>query len=787
MPATMSRMNPVIHFLLIGKHERRSSSPFFDYQWYEKCNTDVVMSGMDPYVHFACYGCAENRSPSPLFDPARYLAENPDVRASPYNAFQHFVMYGESEGRTTYHYVDTTIRKGNAAGEPEPIDYEKAIRELKPVRPRGAGIDVVIPVYRAKDETLSCIWHVLKSKNRASFSLTVIDDCSPEPELSQSLRRLAGAGYFTLIRNETNLGFVKSVNLGMQSAGRRDVILLNSDTEVYGDWIDRLQEQIYRDETYGTATPLTNSGTICSYPHFVRDNTIALEVPYEYLDRLAHENNASMKPIPIPTAVGFCMYIKRRTLDEVGYFDEEAFGTGYGEENDFCLRAQAAGWIDVLVPNVFVRHLGSTSFLDQKVERVRHASSVIGSRYPSYHRDVQRFIGSDPLRPARATLDEARLRRCKGRKNVLIITHTRGGGTEQQVQEEISRMARQGISVFQMRAHAGSRRYVLHAHADAPDLPNLPALSIADDVAEILDLWTELGISEIHVHHIADFGLSGAAHIGDLLEQSGRPWRYVIHDYLSICPRINLADASGLYCGEPDAEGCRQCLLRNRSEFGVRNVSSWRARQYRLLAGATEIIVPNADVSRRLRRYFPDLSITTIPHDDTRPPARPERRHRDKGEPLRIGAVGAISDIKGLPVLIACARHAKRHNLPLQFVIVGYTSDDAAAREAGIEITGPYSNAKVQEIISESRLDAIFLPSTCPETFSYTLSIAFVSGLEIFAFGIGAVEHRLDKLRYGCLLPLELAGRPAELCDALTSRLHGKERFRQAQASASCE
>ena len=38
------------------------------------------------------------------------------------------------------------------------------------------------------------------------------------------------------------------------------------------------------------------------------------------------------------------MYIRRDSLNAVGLFDTEHFGKGYGEENDFCQRAAAAGW-----------------------------------------------------------------------------------------------------------------------------------------------------------------------------------------------------------------------------------------------------------------------------------------------------------------------------------------------------------------------------------------------------------------------------------------------------------
>ena len=139
------------------------------------------------------------------------------------------------------------------------------------------------------------------------------------------------------MRNDTNLGFVKTVNRGMRLHEDRDVILLNSDTEVFGDWIDRLYATAGRHPTCGTLTPLTNNGTVCSYPFFADQNDGTLELPFEELDRLAREVNRG-EVVDTPTAVGFCMYIKRKLIQEIGCFDDEAFGRGYGEENDFCLR-----------------------------------------------------------------------------------------------------------------------------------------------------------------------------------------------------------------------------------------------------------------------------------------------------------------------------------------------------------------------------------------------------------------------------------------------------------------
>ena len=98
---------------------------------------------------------------------------------------------------------------------------------------------------------------------------------------------LAGQGRITLLRNERNRGFVQSVNVGMSRHPDRDVVLLNSDTEVANDWLDRLLALAAAEPGLASITPLSNNATICSYPEPLHDNWQALEVDDAELDRLA--------------------------------------------------------------------------------------------------------------------------------------------------------------------------------------------------------------------------------------------------------------------------------------------------------------------------------------------------------------------------------------------------------------------------------------------------------------------------------------------------------------------
>ncbi len=121
----------------------------------------------------------------------------------------------------------------------------------------------------------------------------------------------------------------------MQLHPRRDVVLLNSDTEVYDRWLDRLSVVAKRNAQTGTVTPLSNNATICSYPHFPEENPFPLELDYAELDGMIGELNAGFE-VEAPTGVGFCMYIKRQCIKDVGLFDEKPSARATGKRTIFA-------------------------------------------------------------------------------------------------------------------------------------------------------------------------------------------------------------------------------------------------------------------------------------------------------------------------------------------------------------------------------------------------------------------------------------------------------------------
>jgi len=265
---------------------------------------------------------------------------------------------------------------------------------------------VVVPAFNAAGELDRCLQTLLATVGPETEVL-VIDDASPAPEVGELLRRWRGrtGSNWRFLANPENRGFVATANRGMRET-TGDVVLLNSDTELIPDWLQGLSRCLASDASIATATPWTNNGEIASIPRFCAANLppdrTALTAAWAAAMAAA---GPALYP-ELPTAVGFCMAVSRRAIDRIGLFDEARFGRGYGEENDFSMRASAAGLRNVLCDDVYVVHRGGASFGPLGLKPDEESMRRLLQRHPNYLEQVQAFIAADPLAARReAVLD----------------------------------------------------------------------------------------------------------------------------------------------------------------------------------------------------------------------------------------------------------------------------------------------------------------------------------------------------------------------------------------------
>lgn len=270
-------------------------------------------------------------------------------------------------------------------------------------------IDLIIPVYKGMDSVRACLDSVYAAAQRQPFEIILVDDASPEPEIRALLMECAERPKTTLLEHPDNLGFVESVNRAAVCHPQRDILILNSDTRVSGDWLDRLWRCAHSDKRIATVTPFSNNATLCSYPIPMIDNPLPDGLDTEQLDALFRQTNAGCCA-DIPTGVGFCMYIRRPAWQAGGGFDARRYGRGYGEENDFCRRLAAADWRNVVCADVFVYHEGAVSFGEQRHALQQQARGALLEAHPDYETVIRAFVADDPLRSLRHAVDTARMR-----------------------------------------------------------------------------------------------------------------------------------------------------------------------------------------------------------------------------------------------------------------------------------------------------------------------------------------------------------------------------------------
>lgn len=624
------------------------------------------------------------------------------------------------------------------------------------------GLDVVIPVYRGVAETMACLASVLASLPRGS-RLIVVDDGSPEVELSVALDGVVRHRRIRLIRHSTNRGFPAAANAGMAEAAGRDVVLLNSDTLVPPGWIERLRAAAYSEAGIGTVTPLTNNGTIVSVPDPRGGNTMPDLPGTVALNAIAERVNGN-RTADIPVGVGFCLYLRRDCLDDVGVFREDVFAQGYGEENDFCLRARQRGWRSVAALGVYVAHAGATSFGAARTHLIRRNADLVERLHPGYGALVAAHVAADPLLDARRRID--RVRWAEGRRRegaVVLVTHRGGGGVDRVVAERARVAAEAGQRAIVVRPATGGVRL------EEPGGVRLPNPVPVSGLARLLRADR---VRRVEVHHLLGHDPAIVALAGEL----GAERVSVVHDYARFCPRIALVSVGRRYCGEPDVAGCEACIddLGSLLEDDP-PVRMLIARSAAELGGAERVIVPSADTGRRISRHFPGVKAEIAPWeaDDDLPPvvvAAP-------GAKLRVVVVGAIGIEKGFEVLLSCVRDAAVRALALEFVVVGYTSDDARLMGAGpVFVTGEYKESEAAALTRAQSGHVALIPSVFPETWCFALTRAWQAGLSAVVFDLGAQAERVRATGRGWVLPLGLS--PAGVNDALLSL---------AQATPACD
>ncbi len=503
-----------------------------------------------------------------------------------------------------------------------------------------AGVTLVIAAYEGARETEECLQSILSARNECRFKSILIDDASPNVAVRRSLNCFAENENVVLLRNEYNLGFTASVNRALALADpQTDVILLNSDTLVNGDWIDRLRRAAYSAADIGTVTPFTNAGEIISFPRPREQNPMLSAEELARTDAAAARVNDSVR-VDLPVGVGFCLYMRRDCLDAVGFLDAARFNRGYGEESDFCMRALNLGWRSVCATDVFVAHVGSVSFGQEKSRLVGANMSKVGIKYSNYRPLLDRFVKEDPLRRPRRRLERALLG--ASTSPAVLAVGPADWRTSEMVRRFRHQQAASARRLLWLSVDGGQSALTVRIESEAPDAPASLSYRLPQDHDLLRQDLKQMGVKEVHWHIIPT-----SDQLTEFVDNLGLE----THIWFSHVSMVDYA--------------CR--ISQNTPQFkasifqGARSVTTGGA-----FAKALTAKLPLE--AERVEVRLADLTVSA--------PREPELI-------TQVALVDCFNNALGFEKILSFVRAVARDDLPAYFHVLGSTLDDLALARTG--------------------------------------------------------------------------------------------------------
>ena len=618
---------------------------------------------------------------------------------------------------------------------------------------------IIVPVYNAPEETERCILSVLRHTDPA-VRLILIDDASPDGRVTEVLARYAGIASVTVIRNRINLGFTRTINRGIELAGAADVVLLNSDTEVTPLWLRNLQLAAYCADRVASATPFSDNAGAFSAPEANKPNALPDEVGFDAYARLVTRASGRLYP-QVPTGNGFCLYLRRDCIDEIGILDAEAFPRGYGEENDLCMRAGRAGWSHVIDDATLIHHVRSASFGEERTPLMQQGRDIVDARFPDYTAKVRAFLSDPVTASARrnvAAAFHAASRPPSPKPRVLFVIATKTGGTPQTNEDLMSALGDR-YETFLLRCDSETIEFSRVVGRDQQRLETirlatpLRAFPHQSEEYDRITQWllVAYSIELVHIRHIAwhSLGLPNTA------KQLGLPVVFSFHDYYTLCPTVKLLDENLKFCAgrcTPTFGECAHELWIDPHFPPLKHnaIHVWQARMSEMLSRCDAFVTTSPFVRDLLVDLFPhtgEKPFPVIEHGRDLALAMMPMAAPGANEKARILVPGNIGVPKGSLIL----RELARLNRPRAFELhlLGNTS---IAESEGLVFHGPYNRERFRDKVEAIKPRFGMILSIWPETYCHTLTELWACGIPVIALDFGAVGERIRRHGGGWLL-----------------------------------
>lgn len=657
---------------------------------------------------------------------------------------------------------------------PETYLPQQGMKLTKQDQPQGF-VTVILPIYNAFELLPEALSRVIENTD-LPFRLILIEDCSPDIRVRPWLRDWVTGQekleqrhvQIEVVENPNNLGFIGAVNHGLALAQEKlqdgsqamtgPVILLNSDAMVPANWASRLVAPL-ADPSVASVTPLSNDAEIFTAPVICARHDLVNGQGDAIDAALSARVSMDAPCVKAPTGVGFCMALSRDWLERIGGFDI-SFGRGYGEEVDWCRRADALGGSHVVVPRLFVEHRGGESFGAEKLALVHTHNGIITARYPSYDRLVQDFIRTDPLITARLV---AALAWADSIPDLdafpVYIGHSMGGGAENYLQD---RIRADKVSIV-------LRLGGMHRCRIEMTTPQGRLVANSEDLGIIVQLLAP--ICKRRIIYSCAVGDPDLGALPDFLRNLAKDaaLEVLFHDYLPLSPSYTLLEKDGVYRGPPDPMNPDSAHQYRRPNGETISLASWQAAWSKVITISERVHVFSETSAEIVMQAYPQAAekLRITPHRLSQeiPVLTLSQTKR-----VVIAALGAIGPQKGAAVLSALSKALAGHK-DMDLVLIGRIAPGYPLA-SGTLIHGSYAIEDILHLAQRYKVTHWLIPSIWPETFSYTVHECLATGLPTLAFDLGAQGDAVRQAGNGILLPwLQGKRSPEDLAQLICTQI----------------
>lgn len=225
-------------------------------------------------------------------------------------------------------------------------------------------LSIIIVNYNTNSFLRQCLSSLYELERHLSFETIVVDNNSQDGSC-QMVR-----GYFPqvyLYENRENVGFAKANNIGIGMARGKYILLLNSDTKVVGDALEKMVQFLDSHPNVAVVTArlvypdLSDQGVARAFPtpinaFFGRRSLLTRLFPNNRFSQkyLVSRMHRSDEPFEIDWVSGACLMVRKKVIEEIGALDEGFFM--YWEDADLCFRIKQRGWKVICHPEALVIH-----------------------------------------------------------------------------------------------------------------------------------------------------------------------------------------------------------------------------------------------------------------------------------------------------------------------------------------------------------------------------------------------------------------------------------------------